>query len=136
MFYSPDFGGDGNYELYRAQVFAYLPWKNFVLGGRVDTRAASGDVPFYQLPFIEMRGIPVARYQDEMVGLVEAELRWNFSARWALIASSYTRSPSPKRLGGTKPRAGVRSRATCGPRRPRTPRDSASTRATISIWTI
>jgi len=85
MFYSPDFGGDGNYELYRAQVFAYLPWKNFVLGGRVDTRAASGDVPFYQLPFIEMRGIPVARYQDEKVGLVEAELRWNFTARWALI---------------------------------------------------
>ena len=85
MFYSPDFGGDGNYELYRAQVFAYVPWKNFVLGGRLDTRAASGEVPFYQLPFIEMRGIPVARYQDEKVGLVEAELRWNFTARWALI---------------------------------------------------
>jgi hypothetical protein len=85
MFYSPEFGSDGKYQIYRANAFGYVPLKNFVLGGRFDTRAASGDVPFYQLPFIEMRGIPVARYQDEKVGLVEAELRWNFTARWALI---------------------------------------------------
>ena len=35
---------------------------------RLDARAARGDVPFYQLPFIELRGIPAARYQDENVG--------------------------------------------------------------------
>ena len=33
-----------------------------------------------------MRGIPVARYQDENVALVEAELRWNATPRWALVA--------------------------------------------------
>jgi hemolysin activation/secretion protein len=86
VFYSPDWGSDEKYQTYRAHAFAYLPLqKTFVLGGRVDSRAARGDVPFYQLPFIEMRGIPIARYQDENVALVEAELRWNVTPRWALI---------------------------------------------------
>ena len=43
-------------------------------------------MPFYQLPFIEMRGIPFFRYQADEVALVEAELRWNVTPRWALVA--------------------------------------------------
>jgi hypothetical protein len=86
IFYSPDFGGDGKYEIYRAYTLGYLPFKKeFVLGGRLDARAARGDVPFYQLPFIEMRGIPMFRYQNEDVALAEVELRWNFTPRWALV---------------------------------------------------
>ena len=86
VFYSPEIGSDEEYETYRAQLLAYFPIKKeFVLGGRVDTRAARGDVPFYQLPYIEMRGIPFFRYQNENVALIEAELRWNFTSRWALI---------------------------------------------------
>jgi hypothetical protein len=30
-----------------------------------------GDVPFYQLPFIELRGIPAVRYQDENAAVGE-----------------------------------------------------------------
>jgi hypothetical protein len=87
VFYSPDFGGDGEYEIYRAYALGYLPLqKSFILGGRVDARAARGDVPFYQLPFIEMRGIPFFRYQGEDVALIEAELRWNVTPRWAFVA--------------------------------------------------
>jgi hypothetical protein len=86
MFYSPDIGSDNKYRTSRAYAFGYWPLKkDFVLGGRLDARAARGDVPFYQLPFIELRGIPVARYQDENAAVAEAELRWNVTARWALI---------------------------------------------------
>ena len=86
MFYSPDIGSDNKYETYRAYAFGYLPLqKNFILGGRLDGRAARGDVPFYQLPFIDLRGIPAARYQDENAGVAEVELRWNATPRWALI---------------------------------------------------
>ena len=86
MFYSPDIGSDNKYETYRAYAFGYLPFqKNLVLGGRLDGRAARGDVPFYQLPFIDLRGIPAARYQDENAGVAELELRWNATPRWALI---------------------------------------------------
>ena len=91
MFYSPELGSDEEYQTYRASAFGYVPLAaQFVLGGRADARAARGDVPFYQLPFIEMRGISVARYQDENVVLVEAELRWNVSPRWALVAFAGT----------------------------------------------
>ena len=91
MFYSPDFGGDDEYETYRANAFGYLPLRSgIVLGGRIDARAARGDVPFYQLPYLDMRGIPVARYQDESVALVEAEVRWDVTPRWALVAFAGT----------------------------------------------
>jgi hypothetical protein len=86
MFYSPDIGSDNTYETYRAYAFGYLPLqKSFILGVRLDGRAARGDVPFYQLPFIELRGIPAARYQDQNAGVAEMELRWNATPRWALI---------------------------------------------------
>jgi hypothetical protein len=91
VFYSPDLGSDAEYEIYRAQLLAYFPFKKeFILGGRADARAARGDVPFYQLPFIEMRGIPFFRYQNDEVALVEAELRWNITPRWALVGFAGT----------------------------------------------
>ena len=86
MFYAPGIGSDATYQTYRANAFGYVPLtKQFVIGGRVDTRAARGDVPFYQLPFIELRGIPAARYQDDNAAVIETEVRWNVTPRWALI---------------------------------------------------
>jgi len=86
IFYSPDWGSDNKYETYRALAFGYVPLgERLVLGGRIDMRSTSGDVPFYQLPFIELRGVPLARYQDQRSGATEAELRWNVTPRWALV---------------------------------------------------
>ena len=42
-------------------------------------------MPFYRLPYIDLRGIASARYQDETVGVLESELRWNITGRWAGI---------------------------------------------------
>ena len=44
-----------------------------------------GDVPFYELPFISLRGIPALRYQDNNVITVETEWRWQFIRRWSLL---------------------------------------------------
>jgi len=86
MFYSPDFGSDNKYEIYRGQAFGYLPvGGKFILGGRIDARTSRGDVPFYQLPFVELRGVPIARYQDQSTGVLDSELRWNLTPRWALV---------------------------------------------------
>ncbi|HEX3057876.1 MAG TPA: hypothetical protein VHP62_00840, partial [Usitatibacter sp.] len=71
---------------YRAHVFHYLqPIESTVLAFRVDGRTARGDVPFYQLPFIDMRGIPAARYQDENTGVLEAEARYYVTPRWIVL---------------------------------------------------
>lgn len=86
LFYDPDWGSDTRFESYRAHVFAYHPLSpEWILGARVDGRTADGEVPFYQLPYLDMRGLPSARYQDEHTVLAEIELRWNVTPRWALV---------------------------------------------------
>jgi len=86
-FYREAFGGDVDFNSYRAHAFAYLPLfdKRLVVAGRADLRAVSGDVPFYRLPYVDMRGIAAGRYQDERAAVLETELRWNFTPRWAVI---------------------------------------------------
>jgi hypothetical protein len=86
MFSSPSIGSDNTFQTYRAHVFHYLqPTERTVLAFRVDGRTARGDVPFYQLPFIDMRGIPAARYQDENTGVLEAEARYYVTPRWIVL---------------------------------------------------
>ena len=84
--YAPAFGSDNTFQSYRAHVYGYFQlWQDWVLGTRADYRAVRGDVPFYQLPSIDLRGIAYGRYQDQNVGMLEAELRWNFAPRWAVL---------------------------------------------------
>ncbi|MDM0115104.1 BamA/TamA family outer membrane protein [Variovorax sp. J22R133] len=85
-FYNPDWGSDTTFQAYRGHAFGYWPvLKNLIIGGRLDARSASGRVPFYQLPFIDLRGVPAARYQDDHTFVVETEIRWDFTPRWAAI---------------------------------------------------
>ena len=85
-FYDPDIGSDTRFQSYRTHVFAYLPaTKDLVIGLRADGRAAEGDVPFYMLPFVDLRGVPAMRLQDTRTAVLETELRWNLDHRWALI---------------------------------------------------
>jgi hypothetical protein len=86
LFYDPSWGGENTFQVYRAQVFGYLPaGTHVILGGRLDGRTARGDVPFYQLPYIDLRGIPALRYQDENAAMAEAEIRWLITPRWSAV---------------------------------------------------
>jgi len=85
-FYDPAIGSDTSFQSYRAHAFAWWPLgKSFVLAGRVDGRSTSGEVPFYMLPFVDLRGVPLGRLQDEHTAVVETELRWNVTPRWAVV---------------------------------------------------
>jgi hypothetical protein len=86
MFASPSVGSDNTFQTYRAHVFGYLPVDKFVVALRADARTARGDVPFYQIPFIDMRGVPAGRYQDEKTALMEVEGRWYVTPRWVALA--------------------------------------------------
>ncbi|HEV7775398.1 MAG TPA: BamA/TamA family outer membrane protein [Luteibacter sp.] len=84
--YKPAFGSDNTYESYRGHAYGYWPLSDrWMLAGRVDARAVRGDVPFYQLPSIDLRGISYGRYQDLNVGMLEAEIRWMATPRWGLV---------------------------------------------------
>ncbi len=45
----------------------------------MDGKTASGDIPFYDLPYMDLRGIPAMRYQDKNVVVGEMEARWDFT---------------------------------------------------------
>ncbi|RTZ72878.1 MAG: glyceraldehyde-3-phosphate dehydrogenase [Gammaproteobacteria bacterium] len=79
-------GGDDDFTRYAAFLKYYRRLSDdWVLGLRGDAKAVDGDAPFYEYPFVEMRGIKVMRYQGEKTLLGEAELRWFFTPRWALV---------------------------------------------------
>ena len=89
--YDDAFGGDFDY------TSTTLKWnyfhafaKRFVLGLRFEVSAASGDVPFYAEPFVKLRGIPALRYQGEVAGVTEIEVRYQFARRWAVLAFAGT----------------------------------------------
>jgi hypothetical protein len=85
-FYDSAFGGDFNYQKIEGFAIGYLDLlPKVVLGLRLDGRFSFGDVPFYALPFIDLRGVPVMRYQGKDAVVVEGEARWNFYRRWSVV---------------------------------------------------
>ena len=63
-------------------------WKlpvDVILGWRIDGGFSGGDVPFYSLPYIDLRGIPAMRYQGRYALATDVEARWNVNDRWALV---------------------------------------------------
>lgn len=84
--YGDAWGGDGDFNKYSAYVKYYRRLgKKWVLGLRGDAKAVDGDAPFFEYPFIDMRGIKMMRYQGKQTLLGEAEVRWSFRPRWALV---------------------------------------------------
>ena len=63
-------------------------WKlpvDVILGWRLDGGFSGGDVPFYSLPYINLRGIPAMRYQGQYALSTDVEARWNVNDRWSLV---------------------------------------------------
>ena len=74
-FYDRAIGSSNDFQAYRAHTFAYWPvMDTLTVGMRADYRAARGEFPFYFLPFIDLRGIPAARYQDNNAAVLETEV--------------------------------------------------------------
>jgi len=61
--------------------------KHLVLGlrGLYATAFAADRVPIYARPFVQMRGVPLARYQGQHVLQAEMELRFRITKRWDIV---------------------------------------------------
>ncbi len=81
------FGSDYNYGQFEEAFYWFIPiMKKWVNGFRFDMQQIAGDQPFYLRPFIDMRGIPTARYSGKLTALAELEERWDVYRRWSLTA--------------------------------------------------
>lgn len=79
-------GSDYSYSSLNTAAHWWIPISSKVISGfRAEFQNLWGDAPFYLLPFINMRGIPVARYQGNTIGLGETEWRWDFTSRFSMI---------------------------------------------------
>ncbi len=85
-FLGPYLGGDHTFQRYTARArFWWDPDPRLVLWTRLQWQSVSGDTPFYALPFIYLRGVPVMRYQGEAAYAVDVEAKWNVYRRWWLV---------------------------------------------------
>jgi hypothetical protein len=55
------------------------------MGFNLNAQAVFGDVPFFAKPFINMRGIPIMRYQGDYIVTFQNEERWSVSRRWGIV---------------------------------------------------
>lgn len=86
MFLGSWIGGDSDYERYSATARVYWdPHRRLVLAARLQAQGVSGDPPFYALPFVSLKGIPVMRYQGDSAVSLDGEIRWNVWKRWWLV---------------------------------------------------
>lgn len=84
--YDDAFGGDFDANKIWTNIYKY--WrlgKKWTLGLRGDGQFTDGDIPFFLLPYIDLRGIPMMRYTGDTVVVGETEARWQFHPRVSMV---------------------------------------------------
>ncbi|MEM8886294.1 MAG: BamA/TamA family outer membrane protein, partial [Planctomycetota bacterium] len=85
-YYAEALGSDNDYYTGRAQYRTWLPiGDKVVLGLRGDAAGASDETPLYNLPFIQLRGVPAFRYVDQYAFTLEVEPRIQITDRWGVV---------------------------------------------------
>ena len=85
--YDESIGGDFDYWSWKARALSFHPLsESLTLGLRLDVSGISGTPPFFAYPFVKLRGIPALRYQDEVAGAAEVEMRYLLAPRWEVAA--------------------------------------------------
>ena len=80
-------GGSNNFERFGQVLIGWLPLlDNVTLGARGNYAWSSDGTPFFLRPFVQLRGVPAARYQGDQAASVELEARWQFLGRWSVVA--------------------------------------------------
>lgn len=84
---STGLGSDFDYQGAEAFVHGWVPFgTGWVSGFRFQANQVWGDPAYYQLPFLQLRGIPFFRYQGRVAALAETEQRIHLWQRWSTVA--------------------------------------------------
>lgn len=79
-------GSDWEFNELEARLHVYGKLgSQIIVGGRIEASFVDGDVPFFSVPYVDLRGIPALRYQGESVLLSEVEGRWAVHPRFSAI---------------------------------------------------
>jgi hypothetical protein len=79
-------GSSANFQAQTARGYQWIPLsKRWVLGLRADTGFSQGNIPFFAQPYVSLRGVSDAKFQDSNQLTAEAEIRWNVTPRWSVL---------------------------------------------------
>ena len=85
QFFDEALGGDAQFFRIDTTVTGYLPLPPFIWAGRICADFVSGTPPFYQLPYVSMRGVPALRFLGRDVVSAETELEYLITSRWSVL---------------------------------------------------
>jgi outer membrane translocation and assembly module TamA len=81
-----EFLGDFSYtEMDLQSRYYFTAGPDWHFAWKLDSSFTNGDVPFYALPAINLRGIAKQRYQGESVAMTEFEGRYSINPRWSVL---------------------------------------------------
>ncbi len=83
MDYDDIWGGDFEYGKLESNYNHYFGLtEKLVFAARGDLNLSTGSTPFFDMPFLHMRGFPYARYIDKQSASVQGELKYKISKKW------------------------------------------------------
>jgi outer membrane protein assembly factor BamA len=78
--------GNLSYAKYSSSANFYIAATDEItVALRANFQGSYGDVPFYDLPNLDIRGYNRARFSDKFTLSLHAEARYMFSARWGVV---------------------------------------------------
>ena len=79
-------GSDFSFDKLTSFYNYYVPLNNkSTLALQARFAIASGDTPFYLLPYLQMRGFPAGKYKDDVAMTGHFEWRYKFHPRWGFV---------------------------------------------------
>lgn len=91
MHFSERWGSDQNYQKTNARLSHYQPiLERTVLALSSRLESSSDDTPFFDLPYLNLRGFNRGRYQDFNTLSLHAEVRYQFRFRWGVVGFTET----------------------------------------------
>ena len=79
-------GATEDFDRFQQVLMAYYPLRrDITFAARTLYGWTSRGAPFFLRPYIDLRGVPAARFQGEHAVSVEIETQWRFSGRWSVV---------------------------------------------------
>jgi len=83
--YHDTWGGDLNYRKFNASTSHYqILVPKVVLALHAEFKQGAGEIPFFDMPALNMRGFPAGQYRDLYTFSLHAEGRYKFHPRWGV----------------------------------------------------
>jgi hypothetical protein len=76
------FGGDNNYDVYRAEVRYYIPHGNGNVFALRQLNNFTNDAPTAARAAVQLRGYKIGQYNGENMSAIEGEERYRFAEKW------------------------------------------------------